>query len=46
MATRGRKKNLTMHKIYEEKFRKYLAKKEKQIKNKEPDKNTIMLDIM
>jgi hypothetical protein len=32
MATRGRKKNLTMHKIYEEKFRKYLAKKEKQIK--------------
>jgi hypothetical protein len=32
MATRGRKKDLTMQKIYEAKFRKYLAKKEKQIK--------------
>ena len=32
MAKPGRKKNLTMQKIYEEKFRKYLIQKEKQIK--------------
>jgi hypothetical protein len=29
---KGRKKDMVKQKIYEEKFRKYLAKKEKQIK--------------
>lgn len=29
---KGRKKDVKQYKIYEEKFRKYLAKKEKQIK--------------
>jgi hypothetical protein len=32
MATRGRKKDMVKQKIYEEKFRKYLIRKEKQIK--------------
>jgi len=32
MATRGRKKDMVKQKIYEEKFRKYLVRKEKQIK--------------
>jgi len=32
MATRGRKKDIVKQKIYEEKFRKYLVRKEKQIK--------------
>ena len=32
MAAKGRKKDMVKQKIYEEKFRKYLAKKEKQIK--------------
>jgi hypothetical protein len=32
MTTRGRKKDMVKQKIYEEKFRKYLVRKEKQIK--------------
>ena len=32
MATRGRKKDMVKQKIYEEKFRKYLIRKDKQIK--------------
>jgi hypothetical protein len=32
MAKAGRKKDMVKQKVYEEKFRKYLLKKEKQIK--------------
>ena len=32
MATRGRKKDMVKQKVYEEKFRKYLIRKVKQIK--------------
>lgn len=32
MAKAGRKKDMVKQKIYEEKFRKYLIRKEKQIK--------------